>query len=72
MPEQKEQEKCELCGDTITEKCQTIEIDDLASEFFMLDAGTIVHQECFDDSKTPGYMRELREIEGYDNIWEDW
>lgn len=61
-----EQEKyiCELCGDEVNlEDSDNIhEIDEIASEYFMLDTGTIVHKQCFKDSRTSEYLRKLDDL----------
>lgn len=53
---------CDLCGDEIKSE-DTCEIDSIASEYFMLDTGTIVHKECFSDSRPLEYIRRLEEFE---------
>lgn len=55
-------EICELCGDQISSE-DACEIDSLASDYFMLDTGTTVHKQCFDDSRPTEYLRKLRDLE---------
>lgn len=58
---------CELCGDKIMSEEKYHEIDQLASDYFMLDTGTIVHKECFDGSCPPSYLNKLDDLERSEN-----
>ena len=62
---------CELCGDALQSGDAVTEIDELASEYFMLDTGTTVHTSCFHDSSPPSYLRKLRELDKYNDVYED-